>query len=191
MSTPQVSERKTAEKVYHFNDKGRVLKRSLRPDEYHILSDGEPFIPLLVVERLKNEVACMTFIREHTNIPVPKVLKTYEENGSYHVWMELIDGVEMSELTSEQQTSIFPQSKLPCYGFLWPLSKASTPNSSKHCLYFTKSSLEAIRGSNRNSLSTKYNSILSFLWMGTTILAEGRVRFLPWRFVSRQHIGGP
>ena len=110
-SNQQVTERKTCEKEYRFNDKGRVLKRSLRPDEYLKLSDGAPCVPLLVVERLKNEAACMKFIRENTDIPVPKILDTYEIDGSYHLWMEFIDGVEMSELTKEQQSLVFPQSK--------------------------------------------------------------------------------
>jgi aminoglycoside phosphotransferase len=104
-------EYKTAEKVYRINDGGRVLKRSLRQDEYSITGNGEAIVPLLVVERLKNETECMRFIKEHTDIPVPKVLDTYEEHGSYHLWMEFIDGVEMSELTDEEQLKIFPQSK--------------------------------------------------------------------------------
>ena len=110
-SNRKMQEAKTAEKVYHINDHGRVLKRSLRQDEYHVLSDGEPLVPPLVVERLQNEAACMTFVREHTNIPVPKLLDTYEDNGSYHLWMEFIDGVEMSKLTNVEQAKIFPQSK--------------------------------------------------------------------------------
>ena len=102
---------KTAEKLYRINDNGRVLKRSLRQDEYHILSNSEPFVPVLVVERLKNEAACIAFIKKNTDIPVPKLLDAYEENGSYHLWMEFVDGVEMSELTEEEQSKVFPQSK--------------------------------------------------------------------------------
>ena len=102
---------KTAEKEYRINDGGRVLKRSLAQDEYAISSNGEAIVPLLVVERLKNEAECMRFIKENTDIPVPKVLDTYEERGSYHLWMEFVDGVEMSELTDEEQAKIFPQSK--------------------------------------------------------------------------------
>ena len=104
-------EYKTAEKVYRINDGGRVLKRSLRQDEYPITGNGEAIVPLLVVERLKNETECMRFIKENTDIPVPKILDAYEEHGSYHLWMEFIDGVEMSELTDEEQSEIFPQSK--------------------------------------------------------------------------------
>lgn len=110
-SNQQVSERRTNEKLYRFNDKGRVLKRSLRPDEYQLFSDGAPCIPLLVVERLKNEAACMKFVGENTDIPVPKLLDAYEKDGSYYLWMEFIDGVEMSDLTKEQQALVFPQGK--------------------------------------------------------------------------------
>jgi hypothetical protein len=104
-------EYKTAEKVYYINDGGRVLKRSLRQDEYSITGNSEAIVLLLVVERLKNETECIGFIKEHIDIPVPKVLDTYEEHGSYHLWMEFIDGVEMSELIDEEQSKIFPQSK--------------------------------------------------------------------------------
>ena len=104
-------EYKTAEKVYRINDGGRVLKRSLRQDEYLITGNGEAIVPLFVVERLKNEAECMRFIHENTDIPVPKVLDAYEEHGSYHLWMEFINGVEMSELTDEEQSEVFPQSK--------------------------------------------------------------------------------
>lgn len=110
-SSHQMLEKRTAEKMYRINDNGRVLKRSLRQDEYHILSNGEPFVPILVVERLRNEAACMEFIKNNTNIPVPKLLETYEENGSYWLWMEFIDGVEMSDLTDTEQSEVFPQSK--------------------------------------------------------------------------------
>ncbi|MCJ1386665.1 hypothetical protein MMC17_009791 [Xylographa soralifera] len=108
-SNCEIQEVKTSEKLYRFNDRGRVLKRSLREDEYYVLSDGERLVPPLVVERLKNEAACMEFIRAHTNIPIPKLLDAYEENGSYHLWIEFIDGVEMSTLTLVEQAELFPQ----------------------------------------------------------------------------------
>jgi hypothetical protein len=104
-------EYKTAEKVYRINDDGRVLKRSLRENEYQILSNGDPFVPVLVVERLKNEAACMRYLRAHTDIPIPKLLDIYEKNGSYYLWMEFIDGVEMCELTNEEQSRVLPQGK--------------------------------------------------------------------------------
>ena len=109
-SNQEVTELRSVERVYRLNDKGRVLKRSLRLDECPLRDNGEPFIAPLIVERLKNEAACMKFIREHTDIPVPRVLDTYEENGSYHLWMEYIDGsVEMSELSKEQQSEVCQQ----------------------------------------------------------------------------------
>jgi hypothetical protein len=57
---------------------------------------------LFVVERLKNETECIRFIKEYIDIPVLKVLNTYEEHGSYHLWMKFIDNVEMSELIDEE-----------------------------------------------------------------------------------------
>jgi tRNA A-37 threonylcarbamoyl transferase component Bud32 len=106
----KADEERTAEKAYRYAT-GRFLKRSLRPKEYAICSNGEPIVPLLVVERLKNEVACMSFIRMHTDIPVPNVLEEYDNDGSYHLWTEFINGVEMSDLTEEEQSDVLPEGK--------------------------------------------------------------------------------
>ena len=108
-SLDEMFEMRTSEKVYQWNNSGRFLKRSLKPNEYTILHNGDPYIPLLVIERLQNEAACMRFIRENTDIPVPKILDTYEENGSYFLWMEYINGIEMSELSKEEQAEVIPQ----------------------------------------------------------------------------------
>ena len=108
-SSPEVLEFKSVEKLYRINDGGRVLKRSLRLDECYCRSDGKPAVAPLVVERLQNEAACMTFIRENTDIPVPKVLEAYLEEGVYWLWMEFVEGVAMSELTPEEKFEVIPQ----------------------------------------------------------------------------------
>ena len=51
----------------------------------------------------------MRFIRENTDIPVPKILDTYEKNGSYFFWMEYINGIEMSEFLKEEQAEVISQ----------------------------------------------------------------------------------
>ena len=119
-----VQEQKTVEKYYRFNDRGRVLKRSLRQNECYIHSNGEQYLPPLVVERLKNEAASMAFIRENTDIPVPKLLDTYEEDGSYHLWMEYVDGVDMSKLTDQERSQIIPQGKNNFLGLFYHLDRA-------------------------------------------------------------------
>lgn len=105
-------ERKTVEKAYRINDRGRVLKRSLKEHECCFRSNGDRFVPWLVVERLKNEAACMKYIREHTRIPVPRVLEEYEKDGSFHLWIEYVPGIEMHKLSSEEQSTVMPQGKL-------------------------------------------------------------------------------
>ena len=102
---------RTYEKEYRINDNGRVLKRSLREDEYLLLGNGDWLIPLLVKERLCNEAACLEYIRKNTSIPVPKVLDLHEENGSYYLWTEYIHGVTMSELSEEDKVKVYPQGK--------------------------------------------------------------------------------
>jgi tRNA A-37 threonylcarbamoyl transferase component Bud32 len=54
----------------------------------------------------------MCFIRKHNDIPVPKILYIHEVDASYHLWMEFIDGVEMTELTEEEETEVLPQGDL-------------------------------------------------------------------------------
>jgi hypothetical protein len=174
-SNHRLLEFETAEKVYRINDNGRVLKRSLRPDEYRTLSNGEPLIPRLVVERLRNEAACIKFIQENTNIPVPKVLDTYEEDGSYYLWTEYINGVEMSELTDKERSKILPQSKRY---LTISSSTIVTSVSSGHYYQVTKSSLEIIRRPNRNSLSPQRRIFLSPLYLETPILYRRRFRLL-------------
>ena len=110
-SNQQLQSIRTAEKEYRFNDNGRMLKRSLRKNELPTFGDGTPLVPPLIVERLKNEAACIEFIREKTDVPVPRLLETYEEDGSFFLWMEYVEGIEMSQLAKEQQQGLLPQSK--------------------------------------------------------------------------------
>lgn len=106
---PKNVDLKTTEKAYRLFNNECFLKRSLRPDEYPILSNGQALVPLFVKDRLRNEAACMKYVKEKTSIPVPEVLDAYEENGTYFLWTEYIDGIEMSDLTVDERTQIIPQ----------------------------------------------------------------------------------
>ncbi len=76
--------RESSEQVYcSYSD--CYLKRSLAPSEYKTTLSGEVIVPFCNRERLKNEVACLKYIREKTDIPVPEVLDVYKENGSFFV----------------------------------------------------------------------------------------------------------
>ena len=48
----------------------------------------------------------LQFIKNVTDIPVPRVLEAYEEDGSFHLWTELIHGATMAELLTSNQVMI-------------------------------------------------------------------------------------
>lgn len=82
------------------------MKRSLRPSEYKLDYRGEIHNPSGSREKLENEAASMQFIKNVTDIPVPRVLEAYEEDGSFHLWTELIHGVPMAELLPSDQAVV-------------------------------------------------------------------------------------
>jgi hypothetical protein len=93
----------------------RYLKRSLAPSEYKTTPSGDLYVPFRNRERLENEVACLKFIGEQTDIPVPKVLDAYEENGSFLIWTEFIKCVPMKELKEEDRLNIMPEIRRASY----------------------------------------------------------------------------
>jgi hypothetical protein len=68
---------------YYSSYPDRFLKRSFALTKYQTNRYGELYIPFRNKERLENEVACLKYIIEKTNIPVPQVLAAYEANGSF------------------------------------------------------------------------------------------------------------
>lgn len=80
-----------------------VYKRSFRPAEYKMTKWNKPYVPPLGLERLANEAACLRFIRERTNIPVPDVLQACEDNSSFVLVARRPPGVEMHDLSPEDQ----------------------------------------------------------------------------------------
>ena len=153
MAQSQVEEWETIEKKYLVEGLGTFLKRSLRLEECSRFDNGEPFIPDLVVERLQNEAACMAMIRDSTDIPVPKLLETYEEDGSFHLRMEYVEGVEMCHLSDEQKAQVIPQGKSQ-YSQISPSFKELTSASSAYCYYSARSSIEHLWGPDRSSCSS-------------------------------------
>ncbi|MCJ1387004.1 hypothetical protein MMC17_010133 [Xylographa soralifera] len=90
-------------------DQDRFYKRSFRPSKYQIDWRNEPYIPPLGPERVANEAACLRFIREKTDIPVPDVLEAYDDNGAFVLVTRRLRGVEMGELSPEQQAIVMVQ----------------------------------------------------------------------------------
>ncbi len=87
----------------------RFYKRSLRSSEYIHNCRNKPHILPLGYERLGNETACLRFIQKETNIPVPDVLKVYDDNGSFVLVTQCFFGVQMDELSPENQTVVMKE----------------------------------------------------------------------------------
>ena len=87
----------------------RFYKRSLRPDEYIVTFRGDRYVPPQGYERLHNEAACLRFIREHTNIPVPEVLEAFDDEGAFVVVTKLLPGVQMCKLSAVDQAVVMKE----------------------------------------------------------------------------------
>lgn len=51
-------------------------------------------------ERALNEAAALRFIADETNIPVPKLYCSFEDNEAIYLVMEYVNGVSMNTLDS-------------------------------------------------------------------------------------------
>jgi len=67
----------------------------------------------MAIERARNEAANLKFIQQSTNIPVPKVLCEYEDDGAYVIVMTRAKGVPLQTLSSAQKAVVIP--KIPPY----------------------------------------------------------------------------
>ncbi|KAJ5097644.1 hypothetical protein N7456_008365 [Penicillium angulare] len=99
---------KTPERQYY--RRGRLfIKRSLRPSEYMTTHKGTIYTPRLGKERLQNEGKCLQFIRETTNIPVPKVYASFDVDDSHFLITDYIEGVGMNELSEDHKRLVWPE----------------------------------------------------------------------------------
>lgn len=87
-------------------DHGWFYKRSFHPSEYKLDWRNEPYVPPLGFERVANEAACLRFIQEKTDIPVPDVLEAYDDNGAFVLVTRRLWGVKMGELSPENQAIV-------------------------------------------------------------------------------------
>ena len=78
------------------------IKRSLRPTEWQ-QHQGYMHVPLFNLERILNEGACIRFLAEHTDIPLPKLHACFEDDGAAYLVTEYVDGVGMNELDASQR----------------------------------------------------------------------------------------
>ncbi|EHA48808.1 hypothetical protein MGG_11537 [Pyricularia oryzae 70-15] len=90
-------------KYYRYAD--TWVKRSLKPSEWQ-KHGGYMFVPKFSTERVLNEGACLAFLAEHTEIPVPRIYACFEDDGAAYLITEFVEGTPMSQLPPEQQKHV-------------------------------------------------------------------------------------
>ncbi|KAK4223607.1 kinase-like domain-containing protein [Podospora fimiseda] len=78
------------------------IKRSLRPTEWQ-QHNGYIHVPMLNTQRVLNEGACLKYLAETTDIPLPKLYACFEDDGAACLVTEYVEGVGMNELNEDQQ----------------------------------------------------------------------------------------
>ncbi|KAI6609785.1 hypothetical protein MCOR14_012014, partial [Pyricularia oryzae] len=56
--------------------------------------------------RLQNEAATLQYIARNTNIPIPKLIGSFEDDGAVHLITEHVEGVQMNELDQDQRKKV-------------------------------------------------------------------------------------
>lgn len=96
----------TAERKY-YHVKKTFIKRSLRPSEWQISPfKGTIHVPRLGIERILNEAAALTYVKENSAIPVPTLHACFEDDQSAYIVTSYVDGVSMSSLTDHQKALV-------------------------------------------------------------------------------------
>ncbi|KND88014.1 hypothetical protein TOPH_07289, partial [Tolypocladium ophioglossoides CBS 100239] len=91
----------TDKKYFHVGN--LFIKRTLRRHEWQSTEDILLVPPTTHPQRWKNDAAIVQYLREKTNIPLPRLLGTWEDDGAFHFCTEWVDGVSMAELSQEGQ----------------------------------------------------------------------------------------
>ncbi|KZZ97359.1 Protein kinase-like domain protein [Moelleriella libera RCEF 2490] len=91
----------TPDKKYY--EVGRsFIKRTLRRHEWMTTAAGwTP--PANLPQRWKTDAAILKYLRENTNIPLPRLQHTFEDDGAFYFSTELVPGVTMRSLSEEQK----------------------------------------------------------------------------------------
>ena len=96
----------TAERKYYYVD-NTFIKRSLRPHEWQLSKfKGTTHVPRQSNERLLNEAACLRYIRDNSNIPVPRLYCAFEDDNAVILVTEYVRGVGMNLLDESQRATV-------------------------------------------------------------------------------------
>lgn len=98
----------TFEKKYYKNKKC-FIKRNLKKKELQVNLKGNIIEPQYVIERLKNEVKSIEYIRNNTDIPVPEIYCSFTDGELFYVIMEYIEGITMDEINKNQRKVVMKE----------------------------------------------------------------------------------
>jgi hypothetical protein len=86
----------------------KLLQEALpTPDEWRFSScQNAVHVARLGNERLLNKAAALRHIKDNTDIPVPELYNSYEEDGAVVIEMEYVDGVGMHSLDEVQRQKV-------------------------------------------------------------------------------------
>lgn len=83
------------------------IKRSLRSQEWQVSKfQGTIHVPRQGKERILNEAACLKFIKAHSDIPVPNLHCSFEDDGAVYLIMDYVDGVGMNSLNESERVVV-------------------------------------------------------------------------------------
>ncbi|KAK3939932.1 hypothetical protein QBC46DRAFT_436456 [Diplogelasinospora grovesii] len=93
-----------ADKKY-FQVGNSCIKRTLRPHEWQSASNGSLVIPpTSYPQRWETDAAILQYLREKTNIPLPRLQCTFEDDGAFYHCTEYVQGVVTEELLQHVAT---------------------------------------------------------------------------------------
>jgi serine/threonine protein kinase len=70
---------------------------------------GSYLIPKMLLERGRNEVACLRFLAENTNIPIPKMICSFEDDEPVYIVLEYVEGVDLVSLSPDDQKIVYKE----------------------------------------------------------------------------------
>ncbi|KJZ68821.1 hypothetical protein HIM_11795 [Hirsutella minnesotensis 3608] len=98
-----------ADKKY-FHVGNWFMKRTLRQHEWQSVANGITIIPPTTYpQRWKTDAAILRFLRQKTNIPLPRSECTFEDDGAFYFQSEYVEGVSMKELTEKEKDVVMQE----------------------------------------------------------------------------------
>jgi len=95
-------------KYFHVGD--WFMKRTLRQHEWQSVANGITVIPPTTYpQRWKTDAAILRFLRQKTNIPLPRSECTFEDDGAFYFQSEYVEGVSMKELKEEEKEVVMQE----------------------------------------------------------------------------------